>query len=101
MGQFEPAQAYFRTHPGALEEIGLSNAQTQQILNYIDGDRSILTIRNRVAAWTGEDLSVTQVARYLELLEEIGWVELDGIVENPWVWRSREGPSWGAPTSGS
>ncbi|MFH1762996.1 MAG: M28 family peptidase [Gemmatimonadota bacterium] len=78
MGQFGPAQAYFRTHPGALEEIGLSNAQTQQILNYINGDRSILTIRNRVAAWTGESLSVSQVARYLELLEEIGWVELEG-----------------------
>lgn len=78
MGQFEPAEAYFRTHPGALAEIGLSNAQTQQILNYINGNRSILTIRNRVAAWTGEDLSVSQVARYLELLEEIGWVELVG-----------------------
>ena len=78
MGQFGPAQDYFREHPEALGEIGLSNAQTQQIMNYINGDRSILTIRNRVAGWTGEDLSVTQVARYVGILEEIGWVELEG-----------------------
>jgi aminopeptidase YwaD len=77
LGQFGPAQDYFREYPGALEEIGLSNAQTQQIMNYINGDRSILTIRNRVAAWTGENISVTQVARYVGILEEIGWVELE------------------------
>lgn len=77
LGQFEPAQSYFREHPGVLDEIGLSNAQTRQILNYINGDRSIFTIRNRVAAWTGEDTSVTQVARYVGILEEIGWVELE------------------------
>ncbi len=78
LGRFEPAQNYFRENPGALAEIGLSNAQTQQIMNYINGDRSILTIRNRVAAWTGDDISVAQVASYLAILDEIGWVELVG-----------------------
>jgi hypothetical protein len=76
LGRFEPAQIYFRENPGALAEIGLSNAQTQQIMNYINGERSILTIRKRVAAWTGDDISVAQVASYLAILDGIGWVEL-------------------------
>jgi len=81
LGRFEPARDYFREKSGALAEIGLSNAQTQQILNYIGGERSILAIRNRVAAWNGEDISVAQVARYLSILDEIGWVELQELNE--------------------
>ena len=77
MGQYGPAQDYFREHPGVLGEIGLSNAQTSQIMNYVNGRRSILTIRNRVAGWTGEPILVDQVARYLGVLEEIGWVVLE------------------------
>ncbi len=77
MGQYGPAQDYFREHPGVLGEIGLSNAQTSQIMNYVNGRRSILTIRNRVAGWTGEHISVDQVALYLGVLGEIGWVELE------------------------
>ena len=38
----------------------------------------VLTIRNRVAANTGADITVDQVARYLEILEAIGWVEMEG-----------------------
>ncbi len=78
LGQYGPAQSYFQQNPGVLAEVGLSNSQTQQILGFIDGRRSVLTIRNRVAGWTGTDLSVTQVARYLTILEEIGWVDLEG-----------------------
>jgi hypothetical protein len=77
LGQFEPAQSYFREHPGVLEEIGLSNAQSRQVMNYINGNRSILTIRNRVAGGAGENISVIQVARYVRILEEIGWVEVE------------------------
>ncbi len=77
MGRFQPAQDYFQEHSGILDEIGLDNAQTSQILNYINGERSILTIRNRVVARTGSPLSVSTVARYLEILEEIGWVRLE------------------------
>ena len=77
LGQYEPAQRYFQENPGALAETGLTNSQTQQILGFIDGQRSILTIRDRVVGWTGTDLSATQVARYLGILEEIGWVEMD------------------------
>ena len=78
LGQFGPAQDYFRDHPQALSDIGLANSQTSQILGYVNGDRSILAIRDRVAASTGVDLTATQVAQYLEVLQEIGWVVLDG-----------------------
>jgi hypothetical protein len=84
LGRYAPAQEYFRDHPDAMDETGLSNAQTQQILNFVDGRRSVLTIRNRVAAWMGVDLTVTQVARYLAILEEIGWVELERQGREEW-----------------
>ena len=76
MGRYDRAQTYFQEHPGILRDVGVSNQQTQQIMNYVNGQRSVYTIRNRVAAQTGEDLTVDQVARYLEILEEIGWIEM-------------------------
>ena len=39
MGRYGPAQDYFQDHPGILNEVGLSNAQTSQILNWINGKR--------------------------------------------------------------
>jgi hypothetical protein len=77
MGNYEPAQNYFRENPGVLGEIGLSNGQTSMILNYVNGERSVLTIRNRVVARLGGDLSAGQVARYLEVLAEFGWIEME------------------------
>ena len=78
MGGYGPAQDYFRDHPGIPNEVGLSNAQASQILNWVNGKRGVLTIRNRVAAHTGGEITVAQVARYLEILEAIGWVEIEG-----------------------
>jgi hypothetical protein len=77
MGRYEPAQRWFQEHPGALPELGLSRTQTTQILNFVDGSRSVVEIRNRVAAWTGEPLEVQQVADYLGILAEFGWVEME------------------------
>jgi len=77
LGQYEPAQRYFQEHPGIPDEIGLTNAQTQQILNHVDGRRSVLDIRNRVAGVLAQDLAVGRVAQYLEVLEEAGWVVLE------------------------
>ena len=76
LGQFDRMQAFLREHPGAMEDIGLSRNQTTQVLNFVNGKRSVLAIRNGVAAWTGEELSVGRVADYLEILEEVGWVEM-------------------------
>jgi hypothetical protein len=76
LGQYPPAQAYFRDHPDLLERLDLDEAATREILNYVNGRRSILAIRDRVAGWLARDLSLEQVSGYLEALEEIGWVTL-------------------------
>ena len=55
----------------------MSRSSTTQILNYVNGDRSVLDIRSGVAAWTGEAITVEQVASYLGVLEEIGWITLE------------------------
>jgi hypothetical protein len=67
-------QAYMEEHPDILEEIGLDRRQTSQILNFIDGERSVVEIRNRVAALTGDELRSQQVWDYLQLLEAVGWI---------------------------
>ncbi len=77
MGRFDRAQSYFQEHPGILAELGITNAQTQLIQNYINGERSLLTIRDRIMGWTGEDLPLELLARYVEILQEIGWVEME------------------------
>ena len=78
LGRFGGMLAFNREHPQALADLGLSRSQTTQILNFVNGERSVLTIRNRVAAWTGDDLSANQVQAYLEILREVGWVVLEG-----------------------
>jgi aminopeptidase YwaD len=78
LGRFGGMQAFSREHPQALAELDLGRNQTTQILNFVNGERSVLTIRNRVAAWTGDDLSTNQVQAYLEILREVGWVVLEG-----------------------
>jgi aminopeptidase YwaD len=78
LGRFGRMQAYVQEHPDALDGLGLSRNQTTQILNFVNGERSVLTVRNRVAAWTGEELSLDQVVGYLDILEEVGWVVLSG-----------------------
>jgi hypothetical protein len=76
LGQYDRAQAYFQENPGILNQVGLNNGQTRLILNYVDGQRSVFTIKKRVAAETGDPIDVSQVARYLEILADIGWIEL-------------------------
>ena len=70
----ETYQAYMEEHPDVLEEMGLTRAQTSQILNFINGQRSVAEIRNRVAALAGDDLQDKQVLDYLTILEEVGWI---------------------------
>jgi hypothetical protein len=77
MGRFGPAQEYFQEDPAVISDIGLSNAQTQQIQNFVNGERSVLTIRNRVEAATGQPLTASQVARYVEILVEVGWLVVE------------------------
>ncbi|MGW8266215.1 MAG: hypothetical protein ACWGSQ_07590 [Longimicrobiales bacterium] len=77
LGRSEGMVSFLDENPRALQELGLNRNQTTQILNFVNGRRSVLAIRNGVAAWTGEELSVAQVAGYLGILEQVGWVELE------------------------
>lgn len=79
LGRYDRMQAFLEEHPEAVEELGLSRAQTNEILNWVNGERSVLDIRDGVAAWTGSELTATQVADYLDILEGVGWVEMNGV----------------------
>jgi len=76
LNRSEGYQAYIEANPDALEEIGLRGNQTSQILNFVNGERSVAEIRNRVAAVTGTELSAGQVLAYLTILRDAGWVVL-------------------------
>jgi hypothetical protein len=76
LNRFGRMQEFTEAHPGRMEALGLSRGQTSQILNFIDGKRSIPVIRSRVEAWTGEPLSMDRLLDYLGILEEVGWVEI-------------------------
>lgn len=77
LSRFDRMEAYLRDHPAALEELGLSRGQTSQILNFVNGERSVAEIRDGAYAWTGEPLSLDQVSGYLQILEEVGWVVME------------------------
>jgi len=66
-------RSYQETNPNAIRDLGLNSAQTRQILNFLNGERSVTDIRNRVAAATRTDIDVEQVAGYLAILVEVGW----------------------------
>jgi hypothetical protein len=71
---FEPMQQYEQGHPGVISELGLSQAQTEEILNFLNGRRSVGQILVRVRGVTAEPLTLDQLRGYLEILEEVGWI---------------------------
>jgi aminopeptidase YwaD len=66
--------AYIKEHPDALKTLGLTPQQATSILNYVNGRRSIQTIRDAVVGETGRDVTIDAVRGYLELLKTVGWV---------------------------
>ena len=75
---FGPMQEYEREHPDALQELGLSQGQTSQILNFVNDRRSVGEIMDWVRGVTAEPLSLDQLQGYLEILNEVGWISLPG-----------------------
>jgi hypothetical protein len=73
---FGPMQAYLQDHPGILEALGLSQSQTTQIVNFVNGRRSVGEILLRVRGVTAEPLTLDQLQGYLEILQEVGWISL-------------------------
>jgi hypothetical protein len=75
---FDAYDRYSEEHPEAVSSLGLSTSQTRGILNFVNGQRSVTEIRNRVAAMAGDDLSLEQVVGYLRILRAVGWVAIEG-----------------------
>jgi hypothetical protein len=71
---FGPMREYEGKHPGAIEELGLSRSQASQILNFVNGRRSVGEVLNWVRGVTTEPLTLDQLEGYLEILQEVGWI---------------------------
>jgi len=65
---------HMKENPETLKTIGITPQQAAAILNYVNGSRSILEIRNDVAAEMDEDIAIEKVSAYLELLKSLQWV---------------------------
>ena len=74
LGAFPAWTAHLKEHPDALKSLGLTPPLANTILNYVNGKRSAATIRNYVAAETGQDVTLESVVGYLELLARLGWL---------------------------
>jgi hypothetical protein len=68
--------AYLKEHPDGVTSLKLTPQLGASILNYVNGKRSAATIRNYVAAETGQDLSLESVVKYLELMKTVRWLTL-------------------------
>jgi hypothetical protein len=75
---FDAYDRYMQQHPDAISTLGLNRNQSQGILNFVNGERSVTDIRNRVAAMAGDDLTIQQVVGYLTILRDAGWIVVDG-----------------------
>ena len=65
---------YLREHPDFLKDLQLNRSQTGAILNFINGKRSITTIRNWVTAETDREISFETLVGYLDVLKSLNWV---------------------------
>jgi aminopeptidase YwaD len=77
LARFEPMERWTQSNPGAMEPLGLTRAQESQILNFINGRRSVASILYWVRGVTGQDLRIEQLVGYLRILEEVGWIQLE------------------------
>jgi Zn-dependent M28 family amino/carboxypeptidase len=66
--------AHLKANPDTLRALGLTPPLASAVLNYVNGRRSIVAIRNAVVAETGQDVSLAAVAGYLDVLKTVKWV---------------------------
>lgn len=66
---------YLDKNPDVLKTLSLDMSQRRFILNYINGKRSTVAIRNAAVAETGRDLDFSDLIKYLEFLKAVGWVQ--------------------------
>ncbi len=76
LARFAPYTRWVEAHPGAVETLALSRNQATQILNFVNGKRSVAEILGWVRGMTAEPTTVDQVTGYLRILQEVGWIEM-------------------------
>jgi hypothetical protein len=74
LNSYEKYARYLKENPDALKKLGLTPQLANSLLNYVNGKRSVLRIRNCVVGETGRDLTLEAVAGYLEILKSVGWI---------------------------
>jgi len=65
---------YAEAHPDAVKGLKLGMSQRRSALNYIDGRRTLATIRNWVEAETGVEVDFKDLLYYIDLLKAVGWI---------------------------
>ena len=75
LNESEAYRDWVEAHPTGLRETGLSSSHQRAVLNFLDGSRSVVRIRDNVAAQTRQSVDLEAVLAYLEILREVGWVE--------------------------
>ena len=76
-GTNEQYSKYIKENPDVLKTLGLTGQQPATVLNYVNGKRSVLEIRNDVSAELDEDVSLDAVVKFLELLRSVKWVSFE------------------------
>ena len=82
LGRFAPYQQYLKDHPDALKGISLGPGQNA-VLNFVNGRNSIAEIRDDASAELDLDLSLKDVAAYLEVLAAAGYVVIKNETAGP------------------
>ena len=78
LARFGPMMEWNQANPTTLQELGLGRGVTGQVLNFVNGSRSVSDILFRVRGVTGEDVTLDQVLGYLRILESVGWIQITG-----------------------
>lgn len=73
--QSERYRNYVKEHPDAAQGLKLSPPQRRAVLNWIDGRRTLTTIRRSVEAETGAGIDFKDLAAYIDFLKSVGWLK--------------------------
>jgi hypothetical protein len=82
LNSYEKYAAYLKANPDGLKKLGLTPQLAGTLLNYVNGRRSVLRIRNCVIGETGRDVTLDAVAGYLDILKSVGWIAYDAAADS-------------------
>ncbi len=68
-------KAYVDLNPGALRNTGLNRRAQRAVLNYVNGKRSVTSIKYLVSAEINSEIGLNGVVKYLEFMKNIGYVD--------------------------